>query len=56
MARYAAEDEEFGSASTRFLRGPLEPLLIGSLVIALIALTVWFLFLAQGDPGISVAP
>ena len=48
IARYAAEDEEFGAGSgQRLLRGPLEPLLIGSLVIALIAISVWFLFLAH---------
>jgi hypothetical protein len=57
MARYTAEEEEFGPRATpRFLRGPLEPLLIGSLIVAIIALTIWFLFLAHGDPGISVAP
>ena len=58
IARYHAEEEEFGPGTgPRFLRGPLEPLLIGSLVIALIVLTAWFLFLADGiDPGSSVAP
>jgi hypothetical protein len=58
IARYRAEEEEFGAGSVpRFLRGPLEPLLIGSLVIALIVLTAWFLFIADGiDPGSSVAP
>ena len=57
ISRYAADDEEFGGSSPRFLRGPLEPLLIGSLVIALIAITLWFLFFAHSiDPGSSVAP
>ncbi len=58
IARYAAEDEEFGTdPGRRLLRGPLEPLLIGSLVIALIAISVWFLFLAHNiDPSSSVAP
>jgi len=58
IARYQAEEEEFGpGAAPPFLRGPLEPLLIGSLVIALIALTAWFLFFAHGlDVPSSVAP
>jgi hypothetical protein len=34
----------------RRVRGPLEPLLLWSLVIALIALIVWFFF-AAGGPG-----
>jgi hypothetical protein len=58
IARYRAEEAEFGpGAAQRFLRGPLEPILVGSLVIALVALAVWFLFLAHSiDPGSSVAP
>jgi hypothetical protein len=58
IARYRAEEEEFGpGAGPRFIRGPLEPLLVGSLVIALIALVVWFLVGAQSStPSISVAP
>jgi hypothetical protein len=58
IARYQAEEDEFGpGAAPPFLRGPLEPLLVGSLVIALIALTVWFLFFAHGlDVPSSVAP
>jgi hypothetical protein len=58
IARYQAEEEEFGPGSAPpFLRGPLEPLLVGSLVIALIALTAWFLFFAHGlDVPSSVAP
>lgn len=58
IARVRAEEEEFGPGSgPRFLRGPLEPLLIGSLVIALISLSIWFLFIAHGiDSGASFAP
>ena len=32
------------------LRGPLEPLLVGSLVVALIALFAWFFLLAENPP------
>jgi hypothetical protein len=49
LARYEAEREEFGVAP-RFLRGPLEPLLVGSLVIALVAMFVWFFLLARNPP------
>jgi hypothetical protein len=49
IARYEAEEEEFGVAPP-FLRGPLEPLLIGSLVIALAAMFVWFFLLARDPP------
>lgn len=58
IARYQAIEEEYGAgAGPRFLRGPLEPLLVSSLVIALIALTIWFLFLAHNiDSRALVAP
>jgi uncharacterized membrane protein len=49
LARYEAEEEEFGVAP-RYLRGPLEPLLVGSLIIALIAMVIWFLVLAKNPP------
>jgi hypothetical protein len=49
LARYEAEEEEFGVAP-RHLRGPLEPLLVGSLVIALGAMVIWFLLLAKNPP------
>ena len=39
-----------GEDRPRRLRGPLEPLLVWSLVIALIAISYWFFFLAEG-PG-----
>jgi hypothetical protein len=31
----------------RYARGPLEPILVASLVVALIALTVWFFAFAE---------
>jgi hypothetical protein len=34
----------------RRLRGPLEPLLVWSLLLALVAISYWFFFLAEG-PG-----
>jgi cell division septal protein FtsQ len=34
----------------RRLRGPLEPLLVWSLLVALVAISYWFFFLAEG-PG-----
>jgi hypothetical protein len=43
------EDEEEGEPPL-FIRGPLEPILVGSLVIALTALTVWFFVLAENPP------
>jgi len=41
-----AEDED----EPRWVRGPLEPLLVGSLWIALLAMAFWFFFLAE-NPG-----
>jgi len=41
----ADEDEE-----PSVIRGPLEPLMVGSLVVALIAMTIWFFFFAE-QPG-----
>lgn len=43
-------EEQDEDEPPRRLRGPLEPMMVGSLVIALVALCVWFFFLA-GDPG-----
>ena len=34
----------------RFLHGPLEPILVGSLVIALVVMFVWFFLLAKDPP------
>jgi hypothetical protein len=44
------EDEEDDEEEPRLPRGPLEPMLVGSLVIALAALVVWFFFLAEDPP------
>jgi hypothetical protein len=41
----ADEDED-----PRRLRGPLEPLLVGSLLVALVVLFIWFFVFAQ-NPG-----
>lgn len=49
LAQYEAEEEEFGVAP-RFLHGPLEPILVGSLVIALVVMFVWFFLLAKDPP------
>jgi hypothetical protein len=43
------EDEE-DDDEPRFPRGPLEPMLVGSLVIALVALVVWFFAFAEDPP------
>jgi hypothetical protein len=43
------EDED-DEDEPRFPRGPLEPMLVGSLAIALIALVVWFFFFAEDPP------
>ena len=42
----ADEDE-----APRWVRGPLEPLLVGSLVIAIVALFVWFFVYAEDPAG-----
>jgi uncharacterized RDD family membrane protein YckC len=58
IARYAADEDEYGPGSApRFLRGPLEPVLVASLVIALIGISVWFFVLAE-NPSVptSFAP
>ena len=51
IAAYEAEEKEFGpGAAPRYLRGPLETLLVSSLVLAIIALFVWFFVFAH-NPG-----
>lgn len=51
LAYYEAEEEEYGpGAAPRYLRGPLETLLITSLVIAIVAMAVWFFVFAH-NPG-----
>ena len=42
----APEDEE-----PRVVRGPLEPLLVGSLVVAIVAMAIWFFFFAERPPS-----
>lgn len=44
----AAEDED--PEEERWLRGPLEPLLVGTLIVALVAMLFWFFVLAE-NPG-----
>ena len=39
----------------RPIRGPLEPLMVGSLAIALVAMAVWFFFFAETPPS-TLAP
>jgi hypothetical protein len=58
IARYEAEEETYGRGTApRFLRGPLEPLLVVSLLVAIAALLVWFLGFAHSpNPSISAAP
>jgi hypothetical protein len=48
IARLEAEEEETGWH--RRVRGPLEPMLAVSFVVALVALTVWFFFVAENPP------
>src|SRR5687768_7437649 len=38
------DDEDVDEEERRRMRGPLEPMLVGSLVIAVVAFFVWFLF------------
>jgi hypothetical protein len=48
FARLAEDEREAGWQ--RRLRGPLEPMLFVSLAVALIALTIWFFFIAEDPP------
>ncbi len=41
------EQDELESGWQRRLRGPLEPMLLASFLVALVALFVWFFFLAE---------
>lgn len=47
------EDEEEAEWRRR-LRGPLEPILFASLAIELIALCIWFFFIAEQPPRIII--
>jgi hypothetical protein len=49
LAQYEAEEEELG-IEHRYLHGPLEPILVGSLVIALAVMVFWFFVLAKNPP------
>jgi hypothetical protein len=46
----APEEEE-----PRVIRGPLEPLMVGSLAVAIVAMAVWFFFFAETPPS-TLAP
>jgi len=51
IAYYEAEEDEYGpGAAPRYLRGPLDTILVGSLVVALIAISIWFFVFAH-DPA-----
>jgi hypothetical protein len=43
-------EDEHESGWQRRVRGPLEPMMFVSLVVALIALTIWFFFIAEEPP------
>lgn len=42
----APDDEE-----PRVIRGPLEPLMVGSLAVAIVAMAIWFFFFAERPPA-----
>ena len=44
------EEDELESGWQRRLRGPLEPMLLASFLVALVALCVWFFFIAGNPP------
>ncbi len=46
----APEDEE-----PRTIRGPLEPLMVASLAVAIVAMAIWFFFFAETPPS-TLAP
>ena len=51
MPRLMREIEEADpDDEPRTIRGPLEPLLVGSLVVALLVMAVWFFFFAERPP------
>ncbi len=47
LMRELEEEDDDELDEPRWIRGPLEPLLVGSLVFALIALFVWFFVFAE---------
>ena len=44
------EEDELESGWQRRLRGPLEPMLLTSFLVAFVALCVWFFFIAENPP------
>ena len=44
------EEDEVESGWQRRLRGPLEPMLLASFLVALVALCIWFFFVAENPP------
>jgi ABC-type dipeptide/oligopeptide/nickel transport system permease component len=48
LARLAEDEEESGWQ--RRVRGPLEPMMFLSLAVAIVALCVWFFFIAEDPP------
>ncbi|MDX6581434.1 MAG: hypothetical protein QOI10_618 [Solirubrobacterales bacterium] len=50
LARAEADEDETGGWSRR-LRGPLEPLMFASLAVAIVALSIWFFFIADTAPS-----
>jgi hypothetical protein len=50
LARGTGLEPEDEAGQPRFMRGPLEPILVFSLVIAVIALIVWFFAFAENPP------
>ena len=53
VLRRLDEDEDEDEWRRR-LRGPLEPILLASLAIELVALCIWFFFLAEQPPRIII--
>ncbi len=52
MPRLKREIEEAPEAEEpRVIRGPLEPLMVGSLVVAIVAMAIWFFFFAERPPA-----
>ena len=48
LTRLAEDEEEAGWQ--RRVRGPLEPMLFVSLAVAIVALCIWFFFIAEDPP------
>lgn len=52
----AAQPDDEDDEATRWSRGPLEPLLVGSLIIALVAIVVWFFLYAENPSRYGFVP